>query len=512
MLVQNFGGFTPSLPGIDIRFPSPEHLAHFEIAWSRQARPPLPGDHPDRLGLICVGTVVEHELRHFHDFVLNRDMLLTSWLRRRMSLNALPAIVWLMKSEAFDVIPYPVIDWARLPERARAVRRAELGPILPEDRRRFWNPRMLPARITAPKTAIVDPPRTEAEAEEMIRAGLKAVRGDLATIAPLRYGLDNTPLGQGRFTPRFAYELSALNVQFHSVIKTYGFDEGREFLSMLADQGTTYSRLFIEAMELFTGARRSDAARRQPIHLPRLSAVATWIMTGCADDGTKGGPATRLATLMDQARAAWDSVFPDGLSPAALLDHWDEQTGAVPFRQSLERTQKELENHLAAARMLFGAFPKEATHQLEAVSTYDAVLKCRRALIDAVIADPLTYVDPGLWMENLGNWPQCPVHMKFSAGRFGLPRAHFANYPDDTRYNLSSAVPPEHADSHVGDAYLRSFFPSLHDIPSAPVIKHQQINLLFELLVEPESVRPIDAMALRDFAETNWGKTLVQLL
>ncbi|MCO8019429.1 hypothetical protein NI456_11230 [Brevundimonas diminuta] len=512
MLNQNFGGFTPSLPGIDIQFPSVDHLNHFEGAWGRFGRPKLENDGPDRLGLMCVGTVVEHELRHFHDFLLNRDLLLSSWLRRRMSMNALPSIMTMLKSQTFDVIPYPLIEWARLPERSRAKRRAELERLFPTDRRRFWSPPMLPARIQPPKSAVNQAPRSEPEAEQAMRRALQAVREDMRTSAPLRAGLDDPAYGKMRFTPRYAFEVSALNAQLHAVIKTYGMNEGTEFLAMLAGQGTAYSRFFIQALQVLTGVSRPNARQGEPIDLPKLSAVAFWIMTGCRDDGPKGGPATRLAMLMSAASDDWVSIFPAGLTVTELVDHFDSMMGCVPFRDSLARTQTEMEWHLAAARQLLESEPDESKLQLSTVATYDSVLSCRRSLVSRIIAQPETYIDPYLWMGDLTIWPQCPVHMRFSAGRFGVPRERFAQYPSDAQYNVTTNLPLAQVNDWVGDVYLQSFFLAMDEIPLAPVIQHQRLNLLFDLLIEPDSMRPHDVMALRDFARTQYGKELVHLI
>lgn len=511
MLLQNFGGFTPSLPGIDIRFPSHGHLEHFEAAWGRRARPPLTDDDPDRMGLICVGTVIEHELRHFHDFLLNRDLLLTSWLRRRMAMNAFPAIKMMLTSTEFDVLPFPMIQWARLPEAKRAVRRAELAPYVRAGGR-FWSPAMLPKAIRAPEAAAMAMPRTPAQVEEAVRVSLQAVRKDLETIEPLRRGLDEPLPNQQAFTPRFAYELSALNAQLHAVAKTYGQAEAIDFLGMLRDQGTSYSRLFIHAVDVLTGRNRPGADQSAPLELSNLSVVAFWCLTGCREDGTKGGPATRLATLLDYASDDWDAVFPSGIGPSELVAHLDTKMGCVPFQTSLLNTQNELEAHVEAAARLYGLMPSETVLQRETVGTYQAVLEARANLIKSILADPLTYIDPERWMQDLAIWPQCPVHMKFSAGRFGLPREDFGHYPASAQFNLTSNVPAEMEKDWVGDVCLQSFFTSSYEIPLGPVIKHQRLNKLVDLLIEPDGITPLDATALRELVHTQYGKELVQLI
>ncbi|CAN7678571.1 hypothetical protein LJR090_001794 [Bosea sp. LjRoot90] len=512
MLGESYGGFTPTLPAIDIRLGSAEHFDHFHLAWSGLGRRQLlPRDATNRFALMSIGTVVEHELRHFHDYLLNRDLLLTSWLRRRMSINAMPVISRILRSSDLDLIPFPLLDWAGLSGPKRKTLQDELRSMYPKNQQRFWSPRTIRRRAQVPRSRVMRRSESAAEAAEQERLVLEGVRADREAIAPLRHGPDPTPLDQYRFTPRFAFEFSALNAQLQAIFQTYGINEGFEFAAGLSEDGSMFARFFTGMLEFFGSRGGSSAFEGENVDFPAMNAVAFWIMCGCSADGLKGSPSTRLSTLIEAARDGWDDVFPAGAGPVDLLRRFDHKVGVLPYVESLEATQEELDGHVQAARQFYAIDPAQAGSQLRSVDAFATVLGCRRDLVSRVLSDPSGYLDPLRWMKDLTVWPQCPVHLRFIDSRLGVAKERFEAYPPGTMFNVTTNLSDDKADEWVGDVFMESFFPSRSRLDLKPVVDHFHIASLFDVLVEPEQVSARDENKIRHFVRERYGKELVRV-
>lgn len=513
MQAQNYGGFTGSLPGIDIRFGRREHIDHFLEAWQRPGVVPgLPKEGPLRAELMSIGTIVEHELRHFHDYLLCFESLQASWIRRRMLLNGMPAVTQILKSDEHDVVPFPLLDWAILTERERSRQRASLEALYPAGARRFWSPKTLPQKVSMPASAVIKRKLSRADELKFTSRSLQAVRAFGTMLDPLRHGLDPTPLAGGRFTPRFVHEFSALSTQLVAVARTYGWNEWAEFMATIISDPSIYNRFYLRMLHLFASKGAYGEFDPSQIDFPKMNAVAFWCMTGCPRDGAKGGPATRLSTIISAAEDDWHDVFPSDMGMVDLVDHFNKRVGCEPFRSSIDITQTQLESECSATLGALRSIPGAVKAHLRGPEIFDSVLRCRRMLIATVKADPEAYIDPGNWMADLTAWPQCPVHLRFSAGRIGVHRDHLKWCGPDAVFNVSTNMPATHAASYAGDVYMPAFFNGSASVPLEPVIDTQRLTLLFDLLFEPEQVGQVDDSGGRDFVREHYGKELLRLL
>lgn len=513
MSAQNYGGFTPSLPSIDVRFSRPEHIEHFLEAWRRPGTvPALPTEGPLRAELMAIGTILEHELRHFHDHLLCFESLQASWIRRQMLLNGMPAITCILKSDEHDIVPFPLLDWAGLNERDRGRRSSELEDLFPVGARRFWKPLTLQTSVNMPQSLIIRRQLSPREKHKFTQQALHAVRAYEAALDPLRHGLDTTQLEQGRFTPRFAHEFSALSTQVTAVAKTYGMSEAVEFMGLIASDGSTYNRFFWRMLHLFGSKGAYGDFDPSAVDFPKMQAVAFWVMTGCPDDGSKAGPATRLSTLVTAAEDDWVSVFPAGMDTLDLLDHFDSRVGCVPYRTSLGLTQTHLQSQCDASLQVLRSIPGTKESHTRGAEIFDSVLRCRADLIAAVGADPERYIDPGNWMLDLNAWPQCPVHLRFSTARMYVHKDDLRWCGSDAMFNVTSNIAGADGENHAGDVYMPSFFRGTVNVPLEPVIATQRLMLMLDLLFEPEQVSVVDDNAIRGFVRENYGKQLVRLI
>jgi hypothetical protein len=510
---QDYGGFTGSLPAIDIRFGGPEQIDHFREAWHRPGLVPLlPAEGPLRAELMSIGTIIEHELRHFHDHLLCFESLQASWIRKRMLLNGMPAVTQILTSDEHDVVPFPLLDWATLTERERSRKRASLEALYPAGARRFWSPKKLPTEVSMPAGVVIKRRLSRAEELKFTSLSLQTVRAFGSMLDPLRHGLDPTPLTGGRFTPRFVHEFSALSTQLVAVAKTYGWRECAEFMVTIASDPSIYNRFFLRMLHLFASKGSYGEFDPSEIDFPKMNAVAFWCMTGCPSDDTKGGPATRLSAIINAAEDDWHNVFPSGMGIVDLVDHFDRRFGCEPFRSSVDITQTQLESECSTMLGALRSIPGAAEAHLRGPETFASVLRCRRSLLGTVKSAPEAYIDPVRWMADLTTWPQCPVHLRFSAGRIGVHRDDLRWCGPNAVFNVSTNVPATQAASYAGDVYMPALFDGPAIVPMEPVIDTQQLTLLFDLLLEPDQVSQVNESGIRDFVREQYGKELLRLL
>ena len=91
---------------------------------------------------MSVGTTLEHELRHYQDFLLGYVSLHNYWLRLPTIINSAPLLDRMLRSRETDILVFPVIDWAKLhPNERTAYLANALGD--PSATSRTWAPPFL---------------------------------------------------------------------------------------------------------------------------------------------------------------------------------------------------------------------------------------------------------------------------------------------------------------------------------------------------------------------------------
>ncbi len=147
MRTNDFGGFSTRTCSVDLRFSRPEQFDHFVKAWTQRGSPKLDGHSTEeRIELVSVGTTLEHELRHYHDFLLGYASLHNYWLRLQAIMNAAPIMDRMLRSREVDKLVFPVINWARLrPDERTAYLADALGD--PSAASRTWDPAERPGLL-----------------------------------------------------------------------------------------------------------------------------------------------------------------------------------------------------------------------------------------------------------------------------------------------------------------------------------------------------------------------------
>ena len=118
---DDFGGFNPRFGGVTIRIASQAAYDEFVSFLTSET---LPGDKEEPLGPILMRSVMEHELRHYHDFLLGSYNGMLFRGRLEAVLNGIKALR-AVKELPGDVFPLPLSGWMTLTTQEREARLEE---------------------------------------------------------------------------------------------------------------------------------------------------------------------------------------------------------------------------------------------------------------------------------------------------------------------------------------------------------------------------------------------------
>ncbi|WP_332660877.1 hypothetical protein [Brevundimonas sp.] len=494
---------------IDLRFGDTQQVDHFLEAWGRPGPPTITALTPHgRIEQISIGTTIEHELRHFHDFLLSYPGVHNLWAKLQLTMNAMPLILGMIDRDDIDVIPFPLVTWAEMPFDQRS---HYLEDILGRGHgQRIWQPALMPA-----ERAKVDIDRFTTGKEDGYEADiLHVIRTQLRTLATVRTGIEFEGFSHP-LTSRFVFELSAFLVQAASVMATYGVKEFDEFVNRLASDRSIYPNFF-SLMIALVHERGSPVFGALPLQIDSqkvrweiLSAISTWCMVGCVDDGDGLYPEGRLVMLLEKALEDFDGVFPRGLDCIGLLDHFDRLFGMTPYKAALTLSQERLAGFLDRAKLRIANAPNAGDLHHQCLRIFDGVLKDRARLIERLDTRMEDYVNIGAYARDLPKWPQCPVHLNFQPAGIVVVRELLEKLGNDPRYNLLADAPED--PDHAVDVMYSSFFPGGSSIPVDDVVLLGSLRAPCDLLLDPDQTSPADEQAVRSFAKAK-GKTLIRVM
>ncbi len=321
---RDFGGFDPKYLGITLHVDG-------ERSWQR-LRGLLAGtgvdaaslrgiaDRNERLEAVLAATVLAHELRHFHDFLL--APVGAAMLRTRLmaQLNAIQFIAMALSQDSSDnanCIPVPISAWCSWSLNQRS---AYLG------RLNAWRPAEAEP-LVAPDLPVVAPTEEVAELrmtvvgsiEEQMRVISHCYR-QLSTLAsPPGLVVEGEP-----FLPVVVSELSAVLVQSQDAWTGLGVDAAHLVIDELTTGLPRYRRLasIIRAYE-------AHGLLGRP-----LVAAATWALSGPWPRG--GSRESSLARFSDLTMHLVRSPPVDPEIPTRdLFAGWDNQLARAPTLDGL---------------------------------------------------------------------------------------------------------------------------------------------------------------------------------
>jgi hypothetical protein len=417
----DFGGFDPRFLGITIRFETLDTWERFKTAAdSHNANWLATLPDAEAFQLMAESTVLEHETRHFHDFLLSPYSQLIFRAKLQATVDGLQAISLLLhlgRQGGANCLPVPVARWCRmsLDERKRQVdewnrgwKRPPVGlgwvppdlPILPQN---LHNVGMFSDVVSPGSNAL----------ERLLAATVRAydrisdLLGKPGALEP------PTP-----YQPWHVMELSALLVQCQQVWNVYGEKAAQVFRTKIAESGFPAS-----AISLLDRLENLWHSRGLAIPVHYLSAIVTWALLGDYEsEGSHACPARRITELY--ALLEKSGPPPPSLRARDLFDDWTKRTTLSNPFETLRNNVRKNENLLEQLRTLKSVQKHRGQRKAFNVGQFDAaaaLLACTKHMRTMFEADPDAYVFPNRYLQELSNYVRPPVRGECGHGLWLSP-------------------------------------------------------------------------------------------
>jgi hypothetical protein len=448
-LQDDYGGFNPRFLGVSVYYDSPESynsVYRFMVG---------EGDGDEETGLhdIVLRSVMDHEARHYHDFLLSPYSIAIFRIRLMALANAVQALSTAKEIDG-DVLPVPITRWALMSETARddaeAGWRQDLGrPAravgIPAWTREDLGDAGAPG-ASVPVDALSDVEKFEAYVEMAARAYVRIdqlTQGFAAT--------DDRPY----LRPVYVHEASALTVQLAAVHAAQGEWEAVQFVDFLLNAELPQARMWVLVYQLASQLERMWSRESGPFAgIRRILSITTWAMLGDYDEERQNAcPVGRLMALLERVVAdpddrgmSGDVDDPDDLG--RMWDRWDKELGTVSWRDSLSRLVASTQRGIEAYRELASKWKGESGVPEHMIRALERVLHDQRVIAAAVEADPRVMAVAESYVGHDGRLPNPDVRIEYRGFALESPqdlpgRAVTRAGPDGRVYATGSVIPSD---------------------------------------------------------------------
>jgi hypothetical protein len=389
----DFGGFDPAFFGVSVHFTSVHAL---ELLQEFRASPtPLPVAHLpplERFEALSLFSVLDHEVRHFHDSLLAPYGAFVFLKRIEMLVNLLEVLPYVLDERlnpGANCLPVPLARWWRWDN---AARERWLSQLPPREDGKPWTPVNVPLFVDGePSVGPMAGARSLATLDQTLRVVMKARN----RIHDLTFN-PNTVRGALSLQPWQLFELTGLCVQLQSLWQMYGPEEVQFFAdSVVADRQSPY------AFVLRLVQRLSEKVGTE-VNWGIASLVATWCLFGSYErDQWSACPSMRFVKV-------WDLISREGIDLdediETLYDHWSAQLGVSTVREAVEESRKVyaripamLERQISGIE---GSYVSKA-HAEFLIRVTTAVARSSAAMADAFLDDMASYVSPYAYLRTV---------------------------------------------------------------------------------------------------------------
>ncbi|MGH8762509.1 MAG: hypothetical protein ACREUR_04675 [Nitrosospira sp.] len=351
---DDFGGFNPRFAGVTIRIAS---QAAYDEFVSFLTTSPLPGDREEPLGPILMRSVMEHEIRHYHDFLLGSYNGILFRTRLQALLNGIEAL-HAAKELPGEVFPLPLGTWMTLPVEEREARLEEWAAFSRDGKRCTAIPvpavsreaLLQPSETGLYVTEDGDPATVFALAAEYAARGYARIQAVAQEARPGTQRRTQTaeagetmqsPAHRNLINPANIQEVLALTVQLGAIWQAQGEQQARVFARFFLGECDLPSarlwRLLLDVSLRWTSGvtGHEDEWEKAFAASFQVMAIGTWTLLGSyVREGEAASPAARLVRLLSHLLAdrAEANIASD---VAATWDYWDSALVLNPWRESL---------------------------------------------------------------------------------------------------------------------------------------------------------------------------------
>ncbi|WP_028049629.1 hypothetical protein [Cellulomonas sp. URHD0024] len=391
---QEYGAFNPRFVGISLSFESGDNLQEFfRYLRDTDGAERADGSQAD-FNTIALRSTLQHEVRHFHDFLISGYSSNIFWLRLQAVANG-SLIFTTVRDLPGTCLPMPLVRWLGLSDDDRnevlAAWSDDLGieavtPSLPH----LTREQLLSGSLAAsPGVYLVD----DRPADEQFRLYVESTAIGYAGIEQLVRGP-----GTASLPPRLVHEVSALCAQTAAIERDQGPVAMQRFVLFLLESELPQAkswRFFHYLGSMFAGV---DPLEVEPLSTTaRIQRLALWCLIGNYErEGLNASPSARASALAEVALGASrpPPFANEAEDPSATWDAWDTSTEVVPWRDSLrallERSRRTTERY----RDLLERSEGDTAIPALIAQVDNDVSAQRRQAIDVLLADPGALADP----------------------------------------------------------------------------------------------------------------------
>jgi hypothetical protein len=411
----DLGGFDPRFFGLTIRFSSSEQWERFcakTYAFNASQLAAMPVD--EAFAFMAEMTVLQHELRHFHDFLLSPyGQMLFRW-KLQAYLNGFQALVLLLRGadqEGANCLPTPVARWCRLTEEERRaqIMQWDRGPKRPPGGD-GWRPPNIPflpepiQDLPSSRTVMLE------DGPDQLKMLLIATVRAYDNIGELLQN-PTTAKSPMPLQPWHIMEVSALLVQLQEIANTLGERAIDGFYDGLQDSGFP-----VPAVRLFQTLDKPWRDRNLAPGAGELAAVVTWALMGNYElDRWKACATERIASLFELLTRRGPP--PPELPVRQRFRQWADATGLCEPFEAMRRhadsnsalvARYESATASARGKIVLGA--DSTARVLEASKTLFAATSMMFKVFEE---DPEGYVFPDRYLSKLDNYPRPLIRCEF---------------------------------------------------------------------------------------------------
>lgn len=412
---RDFGGFDPAFVGVTLRFESERAWKRFqEIAESSTPTLVSEMDDDTRFETLSLATVISHEVRHFHDFLLSPYSARVFSLRLKALVNELGTLNRFV-DPTVNVVPVPVPSWCRLSTVERAERISELGFA---GNGAGWRAPEVPEKMVIDASVAPVPLADGADAASAFAGLVQAGAHARGQIHALTY--NPTYVARERsFQPWQVFELSGYLVQIQEVYSQYGADGVEFFIKYVADAGdgqNPYAQMFRLAKSIWDELDRDfDTAT--------AGAMVVWSILGAyRRDSWNACPSERFVRLREHLRV---NGIPDwNGNPMPLFDDWSHALGLSTVGDGLHEATdifRSRAESLARSRVQLAASVGELNFE-HIIGVADGVAAASEHMVDSFLEAPENYVAAHKYLKAVGSLPNPAVRYAIDGAGLHLTR------------------------------------------------------------------------------------------
>ena len=397
----DYGGFDPKYFGVTLRFSAEDSSSWdlFNELRSASDQPAkilemgnaaLKGSTARAFEVFSVASVLLHEVRHFHDFLLSPYGNRIFRLRLMAAINGYQAAGYAKTTHSF--VPCPIPAWTRKDQVERGAQ-ASIWRTMLRSKQRFEDYEHVPEA---------------APLFEQTELAYNRIKDQL-----------HNPDSVGNsvsFQPSHVFEGSAVLAQWQHIYSVFGLEHSELFINVLLNEPS--AQPYSAALSLLKTVWDGTAV---PLDSALMSAAIQWSLMGdFSSDGWSACPTLRFSRLLDHLRRRGP---PAGNVPFnKLFAEWDSTLDVTPvadgFRNNAEANRKLVQKiigifhqlpvlHTAIPEVLAGAQLLEATHA---------------HMVSKFLADHAGYVRPLAYQNNLDKWIAAPIAIQFVGGGMNMPK------------------------------------------------------------------------------------------